>query len=304
MAENVRTRERENTAVREPEKMATRQQEQPQDGSGKCPHCGATLNRPDYEICPVCGGKLVDYCTFCGAPMSPSDIDCPECSMPADGVECPACHIRNFRSFCRQCGQPLSKAARRAVEKAKQDPKVLETARLLVKIAQLEAELETASKPEDGTPEEPTEAEIRLKALMAKVGFTAAEKPKVTSRKVGRSREEIMAEYTQAIEDANKVMEEMLPPVGMTPQEQRNYYTARKVAVMEVMEERWWGIKVTETMGWVCNKCQVLHKDPSECCVAEFGGEWVTCDTMHVVEEGTEGAELCITKIEKKVYKR
>jgi hypothetical protein len=224
--------------------------------------------------------------------------------MPADGVECPACHIRNFRSFCRQCGQPLSKAARRAVEKAKEDPKVLETARLLVKIAQLEAELETAGTPEDGTPEEPTEAEIRMKALMAKVGFTAAEKPKVTSRKVGRSREEIMAEYTQAIEDANKVMEEMLPPVGMTPQEQRNYYTARKVAVMEVMEERWWGIKVTETMGWVCNKCQVLHKDPSECCVAEFGGEWVTCDTMHVVEEGTEGAELCITKIEKKVYKR
>ena len=299
MAENVRTRERENTAVREPEKMATRQQEQPQDGSGKCPHCGVTLNRPDYEICPVCGGKLVDYCTFCGAPMTPGDVDCPECGMPADGVECPACHIRNFRPFCRQCGQPLSKAARRAVEKAKEDPKVLETARLLVKIAQLEAELETA-----GTPEEPTEAEIRLKALMAKVGFTAAEKPKVTSRKVGRSREEIMAEYTQAIEDANKVMEEMLPPVGMTPQEQRNYYTARKVAVMEVMEERWWGIKVTETMGWVCNKCQVLHKDPSECCVAEFGGEWVTCDTMHVVEEGTEGAELCITKIEKKVYKR
>ena len=269
MEENLKARERERTATRQAEQP----QHQEKDASLKCPHCGAALDRPDYEICPVCGGKLVDYCTFCGAPMSPSDIDCPECGMPADGVECPA-------------------------------PKVLETARLLVKIAQLEAELETAGTPEDGTPEEPTEAEIRLKALMAKVGFTAAEKPKVTSRKVGRSREEIMAEYTQAIEDANKVMEEMLPPVGMTPQEQRNYYTARKVAVMEVMEERWWGIKVTETMGWVCNKCQVLHKDPSECCVAEFGGEWVTCDTMHVVEEGTEGAELCITKIEKKVYKR
>ena len=304
MAENVRTRERENTAVREPEKMATRQQEQPQDGSGKCPHCGATLNRPDYEICPVCGGKLVDYCTFCGAPMTPGDVDCPECGMPADGVECPACHIRNFRPFCRQCGQPLSKAARRAVEKAKQDPKVLETARLLVKIAQLEAELETAGTPEDGTPEEPTEAELRLQALMAKVGFTAAEKPKVTSRKIGRSREEILSEYRQAIEDANKVMEEMLPPAGMTPQEQRNYYTARKVAMMEVMEERWWGIKVTETMGWVCNECNVLHNNPSECCVAEFGGHWVTCDSMQVVEEGTEGAELCITRVEKKVYKR
>lgn len=296
------------TRAREQERTASRQQEKPQirekDASGKCPHCGAVLDRPDYEICPVCGGKLVDYCTFCGAPMHPDDVDCPECGMPSDGVECPACHIRNFRPFCRQCGQPLSKAARRAVEKAKEDPKVIETARLLVKIAQLEAELETSGSPEDGTPEEPTEAELRLKALMAKVGFTAAEKPKVTSRKIGRTREEIMAEYEKAIEDANKVMEEMLPPAGMTPQEQRNYYTARKVAMMEVMEERWWGIKVTETMGWVCNECHVLHNNPSECCVAQFGGHWVTCDSMQVVEEGTAGAELCITKVEKKVYKR
>ena len=173
MEENLKARERERTATRQAEQP----QHQEKDAPLKCPHCGAALDRPDYEICPVCGGKLASYCTFCGAPMSPSDIDCPECGMPADGVECPACHIRNFRPFCRQCGQPLSKAARRAVEKAKEDPKVLETARLLVKIAQLEAELETAGTPEDGTPEEPTEAEIRLKALMAKVGFTAADRP-------------------------------------------------------------------------------------------------------------------------------
>ena len=120
------------TRAREQERTASRQQEKPQirekDASGKCPHCGAALDRPDYEICPVCGGKLVDYCTFCGAPMHPDDVDCPECGMPSDGVECPACHIRNFRPFCRQCGQPLSKAARRAVEKAKED---LETRKLL-----------------------------------------------------------------------------------------------------------------------------------------------------------------------------
>ena len=297
--DNVRTRERE----------AVRGMAQPKpktlEADSTCPHCGAAVSS-EYELCPECGWKLVDYCTFCGAPMSPEDIDCPECGMPADGIECPNCHTHNFRSFCIKCGQPISRAAKMAVEKAKKDPKVLETVRALQKIADLKAELKALDEEEglEAEPEEPTEGELRLRALMAKVGFTAAEKPKVTSRKVGRSREEIMAEYTQAIEDANKVMEEMLPPVGMTPQEQRNYYTARKVAVMEVMEERWWGIKVTETMGWVCNKCQVLHKDPSECCVAEFGGEWVTCDTMQVVEEGTEGAELCITKIEKKVYKR
>ena len=300
MAENVRIREQERTASRQQEKPAHREQE----ASGKCPHCGAALDRPDYEICPVCGGKLVDYCTFCGAPMSPEDIDCPECGMPADGVECPTCHIRNFRSFCRQCGQPLSKAARRAVEKAKEDPKVHEAARLLVKLAQLEAELETAGSPEGEEPEGPTEAQLRLRELMAKVGFAPQEKPRVTSRKLGRSREEILAEYEQAVQDANQVMEQMLPPAGMTPQEQRNYYTARKVAVMEVMEERWWGIKVTETMGWECNKCHVLHKNPSECCVAEFGGQWITCDRCKVVEEGTEGAEMYTNLIEKKVYKR
>ena len=146
MEENLKARERERTATRQAEQP----QHQEKDAPLKCPHCGAALDRPDYEICPVCGGKLASYCTFCGAPMSPSDIDCPECGMPADGVECPACHIRNFRPFCRQCGQPLSKAARRAVEKAKEDPKVLETARLLVKIAQLEAELENPPESPHG----------------------------------------------------------------------------------------------------------------------------------------------------------
>lgn len=43
-----------------------------------CPHCGAAIEEK-YEICPVCGYKLVDYCTFCGSPMLSTDIDCPEC---------------------------------------------------------------------------------------------------------------------------------------------------------------------------------------------------------------------------------
>jgi hypothetical protein len=271
-------------------------------GSG-CPHCGAALDAA-YEFCPVCGHKLVDYCTFCGAHMDPQDIDCPECGMPADGVQCPTCGKRGLRAFCGQCGQPLSRAARAAVDKAKKDPAVQRTARLIMQIAELEAELETAEVPEDQAPREPTETEKRYRELMAKVGFTPASIPQPSKRSVGRSRAEIMAEYEKAVKEAEKLLEEMLPPAGMTPQEQRNYYTARKVAMMEVMEERWWGIKVTETMGWVCNECNVLHNNPSECCVAEFGGHWVTCDSMQVVEEGTEGAELCITRVEKKVYKR
>ena len=124
----------EETDIRIRERMAERHgetgQEQPAvRDDGVCPHCGAVLDK-DYEWCPVCGAKLADYCTFCGAPMLPDDLDCPECGMPADGVVCPDCNVRNFRPFCRQCGRPLSRAARRAVEKAKQDPKVLEAARM------------------------------------------------------------------------------------------------------------------------------------------------------------------------------
>ena len=207
------------------------------DAAGKCPHCGAGLERQDYEFCPVCGGKLVDYCTFCGAAMNPGDVDCPECGMPSDGVVCQGCGTRNFRAFCRECGQPLSRAARKAVEKAKQDPKVHEAARLLVKISELEAELQgSAAQEDEGEPSGPTEGELLLKELMAKVGFTPAEVPKATRRKMGRSRAEILEEYRKTVEEANKAMEAMLPPAGMTPQEQRNYATARKVAVMEVME--------------------------------------------------------------------
>ncbi|MCR5560922.1 MAG: zinc ribbon domain-containing protein [Bacteroidales bacterium] len=299
----VRFREREEK--RTEEKKAGK--ERVDQGGAKCPHCGAPVQE-DYEICPVCGWKLVDYCTFCGAPMLPGDMDCPECGMPSDGVMCPACNIRNFRPFCRKCNKPLSRAARRAIDKAKQDPKVQEAARILKKVAELQSELETALSEEGSEPEEPkgpTEGELRLKELMAKVGFTHAEQPRATARKLGRTREEVLAEYKKAVEEANKVMEEMLPPAGMTPQEQRNYYTARKVAVMEIVEERWYGLPVEKTMGWECNKCHVLHTSPEECCVREYGGKWVTCWMNDVVDKDTPGAIEHIDRIEKGiVYKR
>lgn len=301
--DNIRTRERE--AV----KNATVSQAKSSDsaGEGQCPHCGAIVSA-DYEICPKCGWKVVNYCTFCGAPMSPEDLDCPECGMPADGVVCPTCNVRNFRSFCKQCGQPLSRAARMAVEKAKKDPKVQEAARLLKQIAKLQAELDAASsETEEKESAGPTEGELRLQALMAKVGFTAAEKPKVvTKSKNSRSREEILAEYQKAVDDANRVMEEMLPPAGSTPQEQRNYYTARKVAMMELIEETFYGINPRDTMGWKCYHCQILHDNPSQCEFKEFGGEWVKCEDWKmwdVVDADTPGAVLVSRYSEKKVYK-
>lgn len=269
-------------------------------GSGACPHCGATIE-DGLEFCPVCGGRLVDYCTFCGAPMSPDDIDCPECGMPSEGIMCPTCHVRNHRSFCGQCGQPLSRAARVAVDRAKRDPKVREAARLLVRIAELEAELDGNAAGEDEGPHEPTEGELRLRELMANVGLTPAEQPKAAASKTRRSRAEILAEYEKAVEDANKAMEEMLPPAGCTPQEQRNYYTARKVAVMETVQESYRGVPAGESMAWECNYCHVLHNNPHECAKPYLGGKWVPCQVCNVVPSG---GQIFTTNVERKVYKR
>lgn len=142
---------------------------------------------------------------------------------------------------------------------------------------------------------------------MAKVGFTAAEKPKVvTKSKNSRSREAILAEYQKAVDAANRVMEEMLPPAGSTPQEQRNYYTARKVAMMELIEETFYGINPRDTMGWKCYHCQIIHDNPSQCEFKELGGEWVKCENWKmwdVVDAATPGAVLVSRYSEKKVYK-
>lgn len=237
--------------------------------------------------------------------MAATDIDCPECGMPSDGITCPDCGTLNFRSFCRKCNRPLSRAARKAVEKAKADPKVQEAVSILVKMAELEAEMQNTVEEDDitdDTPHEPTEKELRLRELMGKVGFKPAEKPKVQPKQnTSRSREEIQTEYQRMVEEANKVLESMLPPVGSTPQEQRNYSTARKVAVMETYKE-----KVTvsyiarqeEKLGWVCDRCQNFHPSPEACAVSEYGGHWTTriVDVWATREEEVEK--------QKKVYKR
>lgn len=243
-----------------------------------CPHCGAHLTA-GMEICPQCGTKLVDYCTFCGAPMLPNDMDCPECSCPADGLTCPHCGHISFRPFCTHCGKPITLAAKRTVERAKNDPKVQQAVKIFTKMAELEAELngsgqQGATTPTDGAPQQLSEGEQRLQELMAMVGFTPAEHIQVQPKQKARSREDIIREYKEAAAEAAKVLEDMLPPAGMTPQEQRNYATARKVAVTEIVKT------VTNIMKWVCHECHVEHDHPSECSFEKLGGTWTVVGTQ------------------------
>ena len=171
-------------------------------------------------------------CTFCGANMEPGETVCEECGMPVDGVVCPKCGIRNYRPFCSHCNTPLTKAAIRVVEKAKEDPKVQEAARLMDHAAELEEVLEA-------TTDSPAKAQAQK-------------------------------EYQQVVKDIDQLFAEMLPPAGSTPEEQFNYYSARKVAVETVRI-----VKKEKKTGWVCNFCGCYHNQPSECAEPWHGGTWI-----------------------------
>ena len=135
-------------------------------------------------------------CTFCGATLEPGATECEECGMPVDGVVCPKCGTRNYRTFCSCCNTPLNRAAQRAIEKAVEDPKVIEAAKLMDRAAELEQALETAAE--------------------------------------GPAKEQAEETYQQVVKDIDQLFAEMLPPAGSTPEEQSTYYSARKVAVETV----------------------------------------------------------------------
>jgi hypothetical protein len=129
-----------------------------------------------------------------------------------------------------------------AVERAMEDPKLKEAREKCERAIELEAELEEALSEDSGLPDAgdtPPELSEGTRLLFEMMGKANMNLPRATPPKVNRrSREEIMKEYKQTIRDVNKIFEEMLPPAGSTPQEQRNFYSARKVAVVTTTKTR------------------------------------------------------------------
>ena len=251
-----------------------------------CPNCHAEVDK-NAEFCPYCGHKLVDYCTFCGAKMAPNETVCEECGMPASGVKCPQCGTLNVHSFCRHCNTPLTKAAMRAIERAKQDPKVQKAAALMDKAAELEEKMERlkAGKPSQIVQpvREITEAERSLMELF-EMKSESVTTPQVAEET--ESLEAIQHEYQQVVKDINAVLDEMAPPNGSTPQEQFAYYSAQKVAVEATRKVVRKSVKRVCT-GWVCNFCGCHHRVPGECVEPWLGGKWIYKDVT-VYEETTE----------------
>lgn len=245
-----------------------------------CPHCGQPV-RKSWEWCPSCGHSLVDWCTFCGADIPRGEDECPECGMSRSGVVCPKCGTRNAGGFCRKCNEPLTLAAKKEQERALKDPQFVKAAELAVQAAELLARIE--AEEQEVTGQESKEVELpedvlRLKELLGKTTLRQAQGPdgkqtqlldgKQQQAQRPKSKAELRAEYSKIQEELNKALEGMLPPVGSTPQEQRNYFSARKLPVEKV-------ILTKGREAWVCNFCGCWHNCPSECCEPWHGGKWV-----------------------------
>lgn len=239
-----------------------------------------------------------DICPFCGAEMDPDDMCCTECGGPRSGIKCPKCGTLNFGSFCSHCNEPLDDLAREAVRQAKNDPHFKEAERLAGELADLDRIIADLSG-EDGegaaaSGEKPKaldtstllsdadrEALSRYNALFAgisdiKVKPSAPgnkpEKPKgETVRKQGfsvkgMSLDEAVKKYKEVAEKLQEELNAMLPDPKATPQEQRNFFSARKISSAELVSVR---------QCWVCNYCGCHHNQPSECYKPWMGGKWI-----------------------------
>ena len=238
-----------------------------------CPDCGAAVDADD-EYCSSCGTRLVDYCPSCGAPMAPGQEVCDECGMSSRGVRCSKCGTLNHRAFCSKCNMPLTRAAERAVEKARKDPMFITAQQLAEKVDRLRRQLESAGDAAPAPTEELTKAELEMQALLD--GMSSAPGTLAPSN--------IRQEYEDTLKDLDKLFEEMLPPAGSTPQEQRNYFSARKIVLTTVTEQKY---IVRTPIEWVCNYCGCHHKQPNECYKPFLGGQWVY-DTKEITEVYTK----------------
>jgi len=180
-----------NTNVRVREAVAQDTSSKIADTGVKCPYCSRAVTADD-EICPHCGARLTSDCTFCGTSLLPGENECPECGMPVGGVRCPECGTLNHRAFCRSCNAPLTRAAVKAVEKAKADPLFRECDAIADKLSAMEEVIASASPEESGI---------------------------------------LKAEQKKLVNSLNERLGRMRPPPGSTPKEQMIFYSARKVAV-------------------------------------------------------------------------
>lgn len=260
-----------------------------------CPSCGHSL----VDWCTFCGADIPrgeDECPECG--MSRSGIVCPKCGTRNAGGFCRKCNepltLAAKKELERAQKDPqFLKAAELAVQAAElrarieaeeqevpeSEIKEIELPEDVLRLKELLGKTtlrrfdklsdRSDQKRETGSVADPVEAPALRQAQGLRTS-TTGEPCRTTCSAANKmkSKAELRAEYSKIQEELNKALEGMLPPVGSTPQEQRNYFSARKLPVEKV-------ILTKGREAWVCNFCGCWHNCPSECCEPWHGGKWV-----------------------------
>ena len=260
-----------------------------------CPSCGHSL----VDWCTFCGADIPrgeDECPECG--MSRSGIVCPKCGTRNAGGFCrkgnePLTLAAKKELERAQKDPQFLKAAELAVQAAElrarieaeeqevpeSEIKEIELPEDVLRLKELLGKTtlrrfdklsdRSDQKRETGSVADPVEAPA-LRQAQGLRASTTGEPCRTTCSAANKmkSKAELRAEYSKIQEELNKALEGMLPPVGSTPQEQRNYFSARKLPVEKV-------ILTKGREAWVCNFCGCWHNCPSECCEPWHGGKWV-----------------------------
>lgn len=230
--------------------------------------------------------------------MKPSAKFCTHCGQSREGVLCPECGTLNARNFCRRCNAPLTPLARQAQEAAQNDPafkavqaKADELARLHARIEQLRQE---ASREEDIPPQLSEDDRALLDeyaGLLQSIGASAPvtqapvsqEEPRACPRYADTafSLDELMTAYREKAAEMDAALEALVPPPDFTPEQQRDYYSARKVATIHTEYD----MSGYQSTVWQCNYCGAYHENPSACVAPELGGNWVYITPEQYVEQ-------------------
>ena len=225
-------------------------------------------------------------CTFCGAPVEPGMRFCTECGNNREGITCPHCGTLNFRSFCKNCFAPLNEQAQKALTEAKFDPHFQRAEQLVREMAELEKIISEAEAADQyiGAPDrsvrlsdEDRQIIDAYRDLFAGIAnppppSAPADDPAPATRTRERKQfliqraEDAMKLYKSKMAELQMHMDAMLPDSAATPEEQRDFFSARIITTTRIELVK---------QGWVCNYCGCFHKCPNECAEPQLGGKWV-----------------------------
>lgn len=264
-----------------------------------CVYCGQSIPT-EAVICPHCGHSLTpEKCSFCGAPMKSASKFCTQCGQPREGILCPECGTLNARNFCRKCNAPLTEIARLEQAAAQNDPAFKAVQAKAAELAKLHAQIEELKNSnkyyEEDVPylSNADQALIDEYAAILQLISTSSAQQNVTDTKQEKhtqyadteiSLDAIMTVYREKAAEMDAALAAMVPPPDYTPEQQRDYYSARKVATMHTEYD----LSDYQPSVWKCNVCGALHNCPSECVAPQFGGTWIYITPEQYIEENGE----------------